>query len=58
MFTINRAFTPGMQRFPAVTWTGDMQDCTHAKALDFAMWGQPYFTCDLTSPTATVLLRQ
>ena len=25
MFTINRAFTPGMQRFPAVTWTGDMQ---------------------------------
>jgi len=58
MFTINRAFTPGMQRFPAVTWTGDMQDCSHAKALDFAMWGQPWFTCDLTSPTATVLLRQ
>jgi len=26
MFTLNRAFTPGMQRFPAVTWTGDMQD--------------------------------
>lgn len=24
----------------------------------FAEWGQPWFTCDLTSPTATVLLRQ
>ena len=58
MFTLNRAFTPGMQTFPAVTWTGDMQDCSHQKALMFAEWGQPYFTCDLTSPTATVLLRQ
>ena len=26
-FTINRAFQPGMQRFPAVTWSGDGQDC-------------------------------
>ena len=58
MFTLNRAFTSGMQTFPAVTWTGDMQDCSHAKALLFAEWGQPWFTCDLTSPTATVLLRQ
>jgi len=31
---------------------------SHQKALMFAEWGQPYFTCDLTSPTATVLLRQ
>ena len=58
MFTLNRAFTPGMQRFPAVTWTGDMQDCSHKKALLFAQWGQPWFTCDLTAPSATVLLRQ
>ena len=58
MFTLNRAFTPGMQRFPAVTWTGDMQDCSHAKALEFVLWGQPYMTCDLTSPGPTVLLRQ
>ena len=28
MFTLNRAFTSGMQTFPAVTWTGDMQDCS------------------------------
>jgi len=28
-FTINRAFTPGMQRYPATTWTGDRQDCSH-----------------------------
>ena len=58
MFTLNRAFTSGMQKFPSVTWTGDMQDCSHSKALQFAKWGQPWFTCDLTSPTATVLLRQ
>ena len=57
-FTINRAFQPGMQRFPAVTWSGDGQDCSHRMALQFAMSGQPWICCDLTSPDATVLLRQ
>mgnify|MGYP007087659940 CR=1 FL=1 len=31
----------GRRRVRAVTGTGDMQDCSHAKALDFARWGQP-----------------
>jgi len=58
MFTINRAFQPGMQRFPASTWTGDPQNCSHAYMLHFIVNGQPYTTCDMTSPDATVLLRQ
>lgn len=57
-FTINRAFQPGMQRYPATTWTGDDQDCSHAKVLGYAMAGQPFHECDMTSPTATVLVRQ
>jgi alpha-glucosidase (family GH31 glycosyl hydrolase) len=57
-FTVNRAFQPGMQRYPATTWTGDDQDCSHAKVLGYAMAGQPYHECDMTSPTATVLVRQ
>ena len=44
-FTINRAFTPGMQRFPATTWTGDRQDCSHEVMLRFSMYGQPYHEC-------------
>eukprot|EP00047_Mylnosiga_fluctuans_P009080 m.261535 g.261535 ORF g.261535 m.261535 type:complete len:602 (+) comp24727_c0_seq1:570-2375(+) len=58
MFTINRAFQPGMQRFPAVTWSGDGQDCSHTMAIRFIMNGQPYVACDMTSPDATVLVRQ
>ena len=57
-WSINRAFQPGMQRFAATTWTGDGQDCSHAKLLSFAVAGQPYFACDMTSPDATVLVRQ
>jgi alpha-glucosidase len=57
-FTINRAFQPGMQRFPAITWSGDGQDCSHAMILRQTMYGQPYTACDMTSPDATVLVRQ
>ena len=57
-FSVNRAFTPGMQRYPAVTWSGDDQDCSHAKYLEMIRGGQPYFACDMTAPSATVLLRQ
>lgn len=57
-FTINRAFQPGMQRYPAVTWTGDRQDCSHATVLEFVRNGQPWVACDMTSPDATVLVRQ
>ena len=57
-FTVNRAFQPGMQVYAASTWTGDDQDCSHVKVLGFAAAGQPYHECDMTSPSATVLVRQ
>ena len=57
-FTINRAFTPGMQRFPATSWTGDPQDCSHETMLRFSMYGQPYHECDMTSEDPTNLVRQ
>jgi alpha-glucosidase (family GH31 glycosyl hydrolase) len=57
-WTLNRAFQPGMQRFPAVTWTGDRQDCAHDTVLTFTTAGQPYTACDMTAPDATVLVRQ
>lgn len=57
-FTINRAFQPGMQTFPAITWTGDGQDCSHKNVLLFQKYGQLYTACDMTSPDATTLVRQ
>lgn len=57
-WTLNRAFQPGMQRYPAVTWTGDRQDCSHETVLSFTVAGQPYTACDMTAPDATVLVRQ
>jgi alpha-glucosidase len=48
-FTINRAFTPGLQRFPAVTWSGDGSDCSHAMALRFVRGGASLITCDMRS---------
>jgi alpha-glucosidase len=57
-FTVNRAFQPGMQRYAASTWTGDDQDCSHPKVLGYVAAGQPWHECDMTSPTATVLVRQ
>ena len=57
-FTVNRAFQPGMQRYAASTWTGDDQDCSHPKVLGYVAAGQPWHECDMTSPSATVLVRQ
>jgi len=57
-FTVNRAFQPGMQRYVASTWTGDDQDCSHPKVLGYVATGQPWHECDMTSPSATVLVRQ
>lgn len=57
-WTINRSFQPGMQRNAAVSWTGDQQDCSHHKTLLFTTGGQPYTACDMTSPDASVLVRQ
>lgn len=57
-WSINRSFQPGMQRNAAVSWTGDAQDCSHTKVLTFVTAGQLYAACDMTAPSATVLLRQ
>lgn len=57
-FSVNRAFQPGMQRYGASTWSGDAQNCGQEFALQFALAGQPYMACDMTSPDATVLVRQ
>ena len=47
-----------MQRLAATSWTGDRQDCSHATALTFTVAGQLYTSCDMTAPSATVLVRQ
>ena len=57
-FTLNRAWSPGMQRFPATAWTGDGQSCTHEELLRATLHGCPLISCDLTSPDATTLVRQ
>lgn len=57
-FTINRAFQPGMQRYAGTSWTGDGQDCSHKKTLSWSLYGQLYTSCDMTSPDATILVRQ
>ena len=46
------------QRFPAITWSGDRQDCSHDMIMQFTLYGQLYTACDMTSPDATVLVRQ
>ena len=57
-WSINRSFQPGMQTNAATSWTGDAQDCSHTKMLSFTTAGQLYHSCDMTSPSATVLVRQ
>jgi len=57
-WSINRAFTLGMQRHGAVTWSGDGQDCSHSMIVQMSLYGQALSCCDMTSPDATVLLRQ
>jgi alpha-glucosidase len=51
-FTINRAFTPGMQRWGAMTWTGDIAptwddlSTTPGVMLNWGLAGNPIVTCD------------
>ena len=35
-------YCAGMQRFPAITWSGDRQDCSHNMIIEFTMYGQLY----------------
>eukprot|EP01062_Namystynia_karyoxenos_P072550 TRINITY_DN6882_c0_g1_i2.p1 TRINITY_DN6882_c0_g1~~TRINITY_DN6882_c0_g1_i2.p1 ORF type:complete len:830 (+),score=310.88 TRINITY_DN6882_c0_g1_i2:89-2491(+) len=52
-FSINRAYTPGMQRLGATLWTGDInaqwQDLqrTPGYMLNWGLMGMPYVTCDI-----------
>lgn len=64
-FTINRAYTPGMQRMGLVTWTGDINPtwselvATTGYILKWGLAGSPYVTCDIggfTSNTNALLL--
>jgi alpha-glucosidase len=52
-WTINRSFIPGMQRFGAAVWTGDIHAewatlaGTPGELLSFGLSGMPYSTCDI-----------
>jgi alpha-glucosidase len=53
LWTLNRAFSPGLQRFGAAAWTGDIQSSWKALAstptslLNWSLAGMPYETCDI-----------
>ncbi|MCE0483296.1 MAG: DUF5110 domain-containing protein [Methylacidiphilales bacterium] len=53
LWTINRAFTPGLQRLGAASWTGDIEAswASLAKAptdlLNWSLAGMPYGACDI-----------
>jgi alpha-glucosidase len=51
--SINRAYSPGMQRLGATIWTGDIDptwqqlQMTPGYVLNWGMMGAPYVTCDI-----------
>ena len=53
MWTLNRAFSPGLQRFGAAAWTGDIHGSwkslveTPTSLLNWSLAGMPYETCDI-----------
>ena len=52
-WSLNRAFAPGLQRFGAVAWTGDIKTewgvlaKTPGELLSYGLSGMPYSTCDI-----------
>jgi alpha-glucosidase len=52
-WSLNRAFSPGMQRLGAATWTGDIRstweqlNMTTGDLLSYSLSGMPYSACDL-----------
>jgi alpha-glucosidase len=52
-WTLNRAFSPGLQRLGAAAWTGDIQSSwkpladTPTSLLNWNLAGMPYETCDI-----------
>ena len=53
LWTLNRAFSPGLQRLGAAAWTGDIQSSwemlaeTPTSLLNWTLAGMPYETCDI-----------
>jgi alpha-glucosidase len=53
LWTLNRAFSPGMQRLGAAAWTGDIRSswkvlaATPTSLLNWTLAGLPYETCDI-----------
>jgi alpha-glucosidase len=53
LWTLNRAFSPGVQRLGAAAWTGDIPSSwtaladTPASLLNWSLAGMPYETCDI-----------
>jgi alpha-glucosidase len=53
LWTLNRAFSPGLQRFGAAVWTGDIVSSwqtladTPASLLNWGLSGMPYGACDI-----------
>lgn len=53
LWTLNRAFSPGLQRLGAAVWTGDIEAKwsqlarTSTDLLNWSLAGMPYSTCDI-----------
>lgn len=53
LWTLNRAYSPGTQRFGAATWTGDINSSwdvfheTPTHLLNWSLAGMPYGACDI-----------
>jgi alpha-glucosidase (family GH31 glycosyl hydrolase) len=53
LWTLNRAFSPGVQRLGAAAWTGDIDadwttfSRTPASLLNWSLAGMPYSACDI-----------
>ena len=53
LWTINRAFQPGLQRFGVAAWTGDISakwdtlETTPVNLLNWSLAGMPYGACDI-----------
>jgi alpha-glucosidase len=53
LWTLNRAFSPGLQRLGAAAWTGDIKSTwailavTPTSLLNWSLAGLPYETCDI-----------
>lgn len=53
LWTLNRAFSPGLQRMGAAAWTGDIRSTWKALAdtptslLNWSLAGMPYSACDI-----------